>query len=333
MIDRGVAERRHVPVMRDRIVELLAPALQEPGSILVDGTLGMGGHAAAILRACPHARVIGIDRDTEALQLAGERLAEFGDRFTPVHSVYDEIDEVLSDLEIASVQGALFDLGVSSLQLDAEDRGFAYRVDAPLDMRMDQSQGMTAADVLNIWSSADLEQILKEYGEERFARKIARQLVERREVKPWETSGELVDLLSKAVPAASQRSGGHPAKRTFQALRIAVNEELSVWADALPKALEKLSVDGRIVVMSYHSLEDRITKRALVAGSTSSAPPEFPVELPEHEPWLKMLTRGAEKASETETASNSRAASVRVRAAMRIKEQMNTQPSQRKRTR
>ncbi|UJH71347.1 16S rRNA (cytosine(1402)-N(4))-methyltransferase RsmH [Ornithinimicrobium sp. INDO-MA30-4] len=333
MIDRGVAERRHVPVMRDRIVELLAPALQEPGSILVDGTLGMGGHAAAILRACPHARVIGIDRDTEALQLAGERLAEFGDRFTPVHSVYDEIDEVLSDLEIASVQGALFDLGVSSLQLDAEDRGFAYRVDAPLDMRMDQSQGMTAADVLNIWSSADLEQILKEYGEERFARKIARQLVERREVKPWETSGELVDLLSKAVPAASQRSGGHPAKRTFQALRIAVNEELSVWADALPKALEKLSVDGRIVVMSYHSLEDRITKRALVAGSTSSAPPEFPVELPEHEPWLKMLTRGAEKASETETASNSRAASVRVRAAMRIKEQMNTQPGQRKRTR
>lgn len=333
MIDRGVAEQRHVPVMRDRIVELLAPALQEPGSILVDGTLGMGGHAAAILRACPHARVIGIDRDTEALQLAGERLAEFGDRFTPVHSVYDEIDEVLSDLEIASVQGALFDLGVSSLQLDAEDRGFAYRVDAPLDMRMDQSQGMTAADVLNIWSSADLEQILKEYGEERFARKIARQLVERREVKPWETSGELVDLLSKAVPAASQRSGGHPAKRTFQALRIAVNEELSVWADALPKALEKLSVDGRIVVMSYHSLEDRITKRALVAGSTSSAPPEFPVELPEHEPWLKMLTRGAEKASETETASNSRAASVRVRAAMRIKEQMNTQPSQRKRTR
>lgn len=333
MIDRGVAEQRHVPVMRDRIVELLAPALQEPGSILVDGTLGMGGHAAAILRACPHARVIGIDRDTEALQLAGERLAEFGDRFTPVHSVYDEIDEVLSDLEIASVQGALFDLGVSSLQLDAEDRGFAYRVDAPLDMRMDQSQGMTAADVLNIWSSADLEQILKEYGEERFARKIARQLVERREVKPWETSGELVDLLSKAVPAASQRSGGHPAKRTFQALRIAVNEELSVWADALPKALEKLSVDGRIVVMSYHSLEDRITKRALVAGSTSSAPPEFPVELPEQEPWLKMLTRGAEKASETETASNSRAASVRVRAAKRIKEQMNTQPSQRKRTR
>ncbi|MBW8173584.1 16S rRNA (cytosine(1402)-N(4))-methyltransferase RsmH [Ornithinimicrobium sp. Arc0846-15] len=333
MIDRGAAEQRHVPVMRDRIVELLAPALQEPGSILVDGTLGMGGHTAAILSACPNVQVIGIDRDTEALQLAGERLAEFGDRFTPVHSVYDEIDEVLSDLEIASVQGALFDLGVSSLQLDAEDRGFAYRVDAPLDMRMDQSQGMTAADLLNTWSAADLEQILKEYGEERFARKIARQLVERREVKPWETSGELVELLSKAVPAASQRSGGHPAKRTFQALRIAVNEELSVWADALPKALERLSVDGRIVVMSYHSLEDRITKRALVAGSTSSAPPELPVELPEHEPWLRMLTRGAEKASEVETANNSRAASVRVRAAMRIKEQMNTQPSQRKRTR
>lgn len=333
MIDRGFAEQRHVPVMRDRIVELLAPALQEPGAVLVDGTLGMGGHAEAVLAACPHARVIGIDRDSEALNLAGQRLERFEGRFTPVHSVYDQVDEVLAELNISSVAGALFDLGVSSLQLDAEDRGFAYRVDAPLDMRMDQSQGLTAADILNTWDALELEQVLKEYGEERFARKIAKALVRERETTAWTTSGALVELLSREIPAASQRSGGHPAKRTFQALRIAVNEELSGWATALPATLERLSVGGRIAVMSYHSLEDRITKQTLVQAATSSAPPEFPVELPEHEPWLKLLTRGAEKAPPAEIEANSRAASVRVRAAVRIKEQMNTPSTRGKRTR
>lgn len=319
MTDRGPARDRHVPVLRDRIVEILAPALQHAGAVVVDGTLGMGGHAEALLDTCPQARLVGVDRDTEALSLAGERLARFGDRFTPVHAVYDEVPQVLADLGLQTADGILFDLGVSSLQLDADDRGFAYRVDTPLDMRMDQSSGITAADVLNTYAVEDLTRVLRDYGEERFARKIARAVERRRAQEPFTTSGALVQLLHEVVPAASQRSGGHPAKRTFQALRIEVNQELSVWAEALPAALHVLPVEGRIAVLSYHSLEDRITKQALAAGATSSAPPDLPVELPEHLPWLQLLTRGAEKASEAEIRSNPRAASVRLRAARRTR--------------
>jgi 16S rRNA (cytosine1402-N4)-methyltransferase len=319
MTDRGPAGDRHVPVLRDRVVELLAPALQQPGAVAVDGTLGMGGHAEALLEACPQARVVGIDRDTEALRLAGERLGRFGDRFTAVHAVYDEVPQVLADLGLHEAHAALFDLGVSSLQLDADDRGFAYRVDTPLDMRMDQTQGMTAADVLNTYSVEDLTRVLRDYGEERFARKIAKAVLRRREEEPFTTSGPLVRLLHDVVPAASQRSGGHPAKRTFQALRIEVNEELSVWARALPATLDVLAVGGRVAVLSYHSLEDRITKQVLAAGATSSAPPGLPVELPEQRPWLRLLTRGAEKAPATETETNPRAASVRLRAAERLR--------------
>jgi 16S rRNA (cytosine1402-N4)-methyltransferase len=319
MTDRGPAGDRHVPVLRDRVVELLAPALQQPGAVAVDGTLGMGGHAEALLEACPQARVVGIDRDTEALRLAGERLGRFGDRFTAVHAVYDEVPQVLADLGLHEAHAALFDLGVSSLQLDADDRGFAYRVDTPLDMRMDQTQGMTAADVLNTYSVEDLTRVLRDYGEERFARKIAKSVLRRREEEPFTTSGPLVRLLHDVVPAASQRSGGHPAKRTFQALRIEVNQELSVWARALPATLDVLAVGGRVAVLSYHSLEDRITKQVLAAGATSSAPPGLPVELPEQRPWLRLLTRGAEKAPETETETNPRAASVRLRAAERLR--------------
>lgn len=319
MTDRGPARDRHVPVLRDRIVEILAPALQHAGAVVVDGTLGMGGHAEALLDTCPQARLVGVDRDTEALSLAGERLARFGDRFTPVHAVYDEVPQVLADLGLQTADGMLFDLGVSSLQLDADDRGFAYRVDTPLDMRMDQSTGITAADVLNTYAVEDLTRVLRDYGEERFARKIARAVERRRAQEPFTTSGALVQLLHEVVPAASQRSGGHPAKRTFQALRIEVNQELSVWAEALPAALHVLPVEGRIAVLSYHSLEDRITKQALAAGATSSAPPDLPVELPEHLPWLQLLTRGAEKASEAEIRSNPRAASVRLRAARRTR--------------
>lgn len=319
MTDRGPASDRHVPVLRDRVVELLAPALQQPGAVAVDGTLGMGGHAEALLEACSQTRVVGIDRDTEALRLAGERLGRFGDRFTAVHAVYDEVPQVLADLGLHEAHAALFDLGVSSLQLDADDRGFAYRVDTPLDMRMDQTQGMTAADVLNTYSVEDLTRVLRDYGEERFARKIAKAVLRRREEEPFTTSGPLVRLLHDVVPAASQRSGGHPAKRTFQALRIEVNEELSAWARALPATLDVLAVGGRVAVLSYHSLEDRITKQVLAAGATSSAPPGLPVELPEQRPWLRLLTRGAEKAPETETETNPRAASVRLRAAERLR--------------
>src|SRR6476469_7882840 len=248
MSDRGQAQERHGPVMRDRILDLLAPALERPGAVHVDGTLGMGGHAEGVLERFPECIVVGIDRDREALALAGERLARFGDRFRPVHAVYDEIRDVVTDLGLAAVEGILFDLGVSSLQLDEADRGFAYRVDAPLDMRMDQSTGQTAADVLNTYSAADLTRILRDYGEERFARKIAAAVVRERESEPFTTSGRLVELLRRAIPMASQRQSGHPAKRTFQALRIEVTGELELWHRAITEAIDVLAVGGRIAV-------------------------------------------------------------------------------------
>jgi 16S rRNA (cytosine1402-N4)-methyltransferase len=319
MNSRGMAADRHVPVLRDRIVELLAPALAEPGAVYLDGTLGMGGHAEAILQACPQARVVGIDRDPEALALAAERLAPYAGRTTFVHAVYDEVPRALAEAGVDHVEASLYDLGVSSLQLDEADRGFAYSQDAPLDMRMDQSTGMTAADVLNTYDAAELERILREYGEERFARKIAAAVVREREVEPFTTSARLVELLKKAVPAASQKSGGHPGKRTFQALRIEVNAELSVWARALPRVIDALGVGGRVAVLSYHSLEDRITKRVLAQGAKGSSPEGLPVELPEHAPYLRLLTRGAEEASAQEQAANPRSASVRLRAAERTR--------------
>ncbi len=314
------AADRHVPVLRERIVELLAPALQTQGAVAIDATLGMGGHAEALLRACPQARVIGIDRDPQARAIAGERLAAYGDRFTAVAAVYDELPQVLADLGLTQIQGILFDLGVSSLQLDEEDRGFAYRFDGPLDMRMDQAgTGPTAADVLREYDAGALARILREYGEERFAGRIASAIVERRQRTPLTTSAQLVDLLTEVVPAASQRTGGHPAKRTFQALRIEVNDELSVWRRALPAAIDALAVGGRIAVLSYHSLEDRITKQELAAGGRSSAPLGLPVELEEHRPYLRLLTRGAEVADAPERAANPRSASVRLRAAERLR--------------
>ena len=322
MADRTQApptSSRHVPVFLDRCVDLLAPALQREGALFVDGTLGMGGHTEAVLTRCPGARAIGIDRDPEALALASERLAPFGDRFTGVHAVSDDLPAVLAGLGHDRADAVLFDLGVSSLQLDETDRGFAYRTDAPLDMRMDQTSGTTAADVLNTYDVPELTSVLRDYGEEKFAHKIARAVVRRREQEPFTTSGPLVELLHDVVPAASQRSGGHPAKRTFQALRIEVNAELSVWTEGLERALSALSVGGRIVVLSYHSLEDRITKRGLAAGATSSAPPELPFELPEHAPWLRLLVRGAEQADAAEVAANPRSASVRLRAAERTR--------------
>lgn len=310
--------QRHTPVLRDRLVELLAPALSEPGSVYVDATLGMGGHTEAVLTACPQARAIGIDRDTEALALASERLAPFGDRFTGVHAVYDEIGEVIAGHGVRA-DAVLFDLGVSSLQLDEAERGFAYAQDAPLDMRMDQTSGLTAADVLNTYDAAELTRILRDFGEERFAGRVTSAIVRARAAEPFTTSARLVDVLRSAIPAASQRTGGHPAKRTFQALRIEVNRELEAWQAALPQAIEHLALGGRIAVMSYHSLEDRLTKRALAAGATSTTPKGLPVELPEHAAYLRLLTRGAEEASADEQARNPRSASVRLRAAERIR--------------
>jgi len=316
------AEDLHVPVLRDRIVELLAPALQERGAVMVDATVGMGGHSESILEACPGARIVGIDRDHEALSLAGERLARFGDRFTPVHAVYDELPQVLVDLGLSaqsSVCAALLDLGVSSLQLDEQERGFAYRHDAPLDMRMDQESGITAAHVLNTYNQADLERILREYGEERFAKRVASVIVRERGREPFTSSARLVELLRSAVPAASQKSGGHPAKRTFQALRIEVNGEFEALRAALPAAVDALALGGRIAVLSYHSLEDRLTKQTLSAGAHSGTPVGLPVELPELAPYLRLLTRGAEEPAPAEVATNPRAASARLRAAERTR--------------
>lgn len=311
--------QRHVPVLRERVVEVLGPALAADGAVYVDGTLGMGGHAESVLQAYPRARLVGIDRDPQALELAGRRLLPFADRITLVHAVYDEFAQVIRDLGIPTVDAALFDLGVSSLHLDEADRGFAYRVDAPLDMRMDQTRGLTAADVLNTYEPDQLVRILRDFGEERFARPIVRAVVAERGRAPFTSSGRLVELLRRVVPAASQRSGGHPAKRTFQALRIEVNGELDAWRRALPAAIDRLRVGGRVAVLSYHSLEDRITKQTLAAGATSRTPAGMPVERPQDAAYLRLVTRGAEVPTEAEIAANPRAASARLRVAERIR--------------
>ena len=313
------AAGRHTPVLLQRCLDLLAPALSEPGAVMVDATLGMGGHTEGVLRAFEGVRVVGIDRAPQALALASERLAPFGDRFVGVHAVYDEIADVVADLGLPSVQGVLMDLGVSSLQLDETERGFAYAQDAPLDMRMDPTTGPTAADVLNTYDERDIARVLREYGEERFAGRIARLVVRRREQQPLTRTSELVDIVRAGVPAATRKTGGHPAKRTFQALRIEVNGELAALERALPAAVESLAVGGRIVVESYQSLEDRLVKRALAAGATSSAPPDLPVEPASHAPYLRLLTRGAEEADADEVARNPRAQSVRLRAAERLR--------------
>ena len=308
----------HVPVLLDRVVALVAPALARPGAVFVDATLGLGGHTEAVLDRCPDAQVVGVDRDQHALDRAAPRLAPFAGRTTLVHAVYDEIPQVLAELGIATADGILFDLGVSSMQLDLRDRGFAYAEDAPLDMRMDDSDGPTAADVLNTYPAADLARILRTYGEEKFSRQIARAIVKARESEPFTRSARLVDLLRDTIPAPARRTGGHPAKRTFQALRIEVNDELGVLRRAIPAAISSLGVGGRVVVMSYHSLEDRLVKQAFAAGTVSRVPHDLPVVPEGFEPPLRNLTRGAEKASAEEIAQNPRAASVRLRAVERV---------------
>ena len=308
----------HVPVMRSRCLELLAPALKGDGAIFVDATLGLGGHSLAILETFANVKIIGLDRDEDALAISRQRLSAHAPRVTLVNAVYDQIGEVLDGLGIESVHGILFDLGVSSMQLDNPERGFAYSQNAPLDMRMNNTVGQTAADVVNNYSHGDLARILRTYGEERFAGRIASAIIREREIKPFSDSERLVTVVRDAIPAATRRTGGNPAKRTFQALRIEVNDELAVLERAIPVALDCLAVDGRIVVMSYQSLEDRIVKNALRVGTESTTPIDMPFIAPDDQPWLQLLTRGAETASETEISENSRAASVRLRAAKRI---------------
>jgi 16S rRNA (cytosine1402-N4)-methyltransferase len=314
----GPVPARHVPVRRT--AELLDPALVGRPAVLLDATLGLGGHAAALLAAHPELTLVGLDRDPAALAMAARRLVAFTGRTHLVHAVYDGIGEVLAELGLPRVDGVLFDLGVSSLQLDDADRGFSYARDADLDMRMDPGDGPTAAEILNTYPASDLTRVLREYGEERFAARIAAAVVRRRARAPFRRSAELVELLYEAVPAASRRTGGHPAKRTFQALRIEVNGELEALRRALPAALDALAVGGRIVVLAYHSLEDRIVKRELAARASSRTPVDLPVELPGHGAELRLLVRGAEVAGGEEVGDNPRAASVRLRAAERVRD-------------
>ncbi|NLA55443.1 MAG: 16S rRNA (cytosine(1402)-N(4))-methyltransferase RsmH [Corynebacterium humireducens] len=318
----------HVPVLRDRMADLIAPGVEKLGSraVIVDGTLGAGGHTEHFLRTFPEAHVIGVDRDPVALADARARLAPFGDRFVGVQTRFDGIGEAVETgegpiFDLArehGVAGALFDLGVSSMQLDQVERGFAYRTDAPLDMRMDPTKGRTAADILNTYSHGELARILKTYGDERFAGKIASAVLREREKAPFTTSARLVELLYATIPAATRRTGGHPAKRTFQALRVEVNAELEALENVIPVIADLLAVGGRAVFMSYQSLEDRIVKAAFAEMTASKTPPGLPMDLPGTAPRFATVTRGAEKATEAEIEENPRAAPVRVRAVEKL---------------
>jgi 16S rRNA (cytosine1402-N4)-methyltransferase len=310
----------HVPVMRARVIELLSPSLAAPGSVYVDCTLGLGGHALAMLLANPAARLIGIDRDADALDHARARLAPVAERTELYQAVYHELPEVLAEAGVRSVQAILADLGLSSLQIDRRDRGFAYAVDAPLDMRMDVSQSLTAAEIVNTWEPSQLVRILRRYGEERFADRIVRAIVREREREPFGSSARLVGVISAAIPAAARATGGHPAKRTFQALRIAVNGELDSLAALLPAALEVLAPGGRMAVLAYHSLEDRAVKDAFRDASTDRAPRGLPVVPEWMKPRFRVVTKGAERPDEAEQNDNPRAASARLRVAERRQE-------------
>jgi 16S rRNA (cytosine1402-N4)-methyltransferase len=321
---------QHVPVLAARVTALLAPALAGPGAILVDATLGRAGHARALLDACPGLLLIGIDADLAAIEAARDLLAPYADRVTLVHARYDQIPAILrgalggpalgGPAQPAQIMGLLFDLGVSSPQLDDPARGFAYAQDAPLDMRMDRTADRTAADIVNGYPAAELARVLRDYGEERFARRIADAVVRERARQPITSTQRLSAIVKDAIPAATRRTGGNPAKRTFQALRIEVNDELGTLRRALPAALGVLAVGGRVVVLAYHSLEDRIVKRELARLTADQLPPGLPVPAKAVTPQFRLLTRGAERPDSEEVAGNPRAASARLRAAERIRE-------------
>jgi len=319
-------EPAHIPVLLQRCVALLGPALTRrsadgAGAVLLDATLGAGGHTERFLSELPGLRVIGLDRDPDALAIAGQRLARFGNRVSLVRTRYDGIAAALAENDLPatqSIDAALFDLGVSSMQLDRPERGFSYAQDAPLDMRMDPDSSLTAAEILNTYDRAALTDVLRRFGEEKFASRIAGFIVARRERTPLSRTGELVEILYDAIPAATRRTGGHPAKRTFQALRIAVNAELDSLTAALPAAMAALRPGGRLAVMAYQSLEDRIVKSVFADATASRTPAGLPVELPGHGPLFSSLTRGAERADAAEITRNPRSAAVRLRAVERL---------------
>ena len=305
--------------MLDRCIALLSPSIEKSLAkknqpVVIDATLGLGGHTHELLSRFPQLKVIGIDRDKSAIEKTEARLKEFSGRFTIVHAVYDQIPEVLNSLGFTQVDGILFDLGVSSMQLDFADRGFSYANEAPLDMRMDQSAPLTAELVLNTYSHGELARVIRNYGEERFASSIASNIVKARSENRLRTTTDLAELVKASIPAPARRIGGNPAKRTFQAIRIEVNNELKVLERAIPAGLDVLEVGGRMVVMSYQSLEDKIVKRAFQERTESKAPKGLPIEMKELAPKFTLVFRGSESASDSEIAANSRAQSVRLRA-------------------
>lgn len=305
----------HKPVLLDECLDALAI---KPDGIYLDGTLGRAGHSQAILRRLTTGRLIGIDRDQAAIDAAKERLAEFGDRVTLVHGNFSDLGDILQNLGIVGIDGMLFDLGVSSPQLDEPRRGFSYMHDAPLDMRMDETAELDAYQVVNAWSVEELRRILFEYGEERYAPQIARAIVRSREGKPVETTGELVEIIRSAMPAKALREKQHPAKRSFQAVRIAVNGELDALPPMLEAAAAGLNPGGRLAVITFHSLEDRIVKqklRELATGCT--CPPEFPVCVCGKKPRLNLVSRKPIVSGPAELEENPRARSAKLRVAER----------------
>ena len=315
--------RQHIPVALARCIDLLTPAIEyslknDASTYVIDATLGLGGHTRALLEKFPSLIVIGIDRDESAIAIARENVAPFGDRLLISHTTYDQIEAILAERQIEKVVGILFDLGVSSMQLDDGERGFAYSYDAPLDMRMDQSTGSTAFEVLQTYNRGELVRILRMYGEEKFAPRIADFIIEARTAGTLNTTKDLAELVKNAIPAAARRTGGNPAKRTFQALRIEVNQELAILERAIPAALEALEVHGRLVVMAYQSLEDKIVKSALTAITESKTPRGLPIDLPDSAAKYALVMRGSEAASAAEIVINPRAQSMRLRAVERL---------------
>ena len=310
-------EFKHIPVLFHEIMDIMAP---QPGEVFVDCTLGGGGHSRGFLeRMGDDGRLIGIDQDTNALQAAGANLAEFGDRVTYVHSNYNNLDEILNTYAPDGVDGILFDIGVSSHQLDEKDRGFSYMQDAPLDMRMNQSQNFSAWDVVNTYSEEELHRIIKEYGEERWAKRVAQFIVEFRKEKPVETTGELVDIIKRAIPKSAREEGSHPAKRTFQAIRIEVNDELGVLTRTISVAAKHLKKGGRLGIISFHSLEDRIVKEQFrYLASDCICPPELPFCQCDKVSEVKILTRKPVTATKEELEANSRSKSAKFRAVVKI---------------
>ena len=308
--------QQHIPVMCDRVIELLSPALNVSNPVLLDATLGLGGHSQALLKKFINLKIIGIDRDQTALDRAQKRLGELANRVQFVNETYDQITKILEDKKVNAV---LLDLGVSSIQLDEANRGFSYAQDAPLDMRMNSKDLLTAAQILNNYEAKELTYILRTYGEEKFAKRIAQEIVKQRNIKPFITTFELVKLIKDVIPAPARRTGGNPAKRTFQALRIAVNNELQILEKAIPQAMAALVVGGRILVLSYHSLEDRIVKNAFKSQSSIiDALPGLPVLLSKNIAPFELVTRKAEQASNEEISANPRATSVRLRVAQKV---------------